>query len=139
MLTFTDITPGTCYGCDRLATSSLCGAKIQIGATSSTTSTTSPVGLQKGQALHNNWEKPGNFRGVPFCDKDLEKIYIQSHTAFFHNSHLHISLSFSLKHFVLHIKYKAELYLYTISVHIKVELSLQEVNLSLIFELMSRH
>jgi hypothetical protein len=40
----------------RLATSALCGAEIQIHATSITTRTKSPVGLWKGQAPHNDWE-----------------------------------------------------------------------------------
>ena len=45
----------------RLATSSWCGAEIQIGATSTTTTwtrTTSPVGLWKGQAPHNLVSSP---------------------------------------------------------------------------------
>jgi hypothetical protein len=60
--------PARSKGClGRLATSALCGAEIQIGATSTTTRTTSPVGLQKGLAPHNDWEEPGTFKGVPFC------------------------------------------------------------------------
>jgi hypothetical protein len=52
-----------------LATSVLCSAEIQIGAKSITTRTTSPVGLRKGLAPHNDWEKPGAFKGVPFVTK----------------------------------------------------------------------
>ena len=104
---------------------------MQIDATSTTTRTTSPVGLRKGQAPHNDWEKPGHFKGVPFCDKDLEKFRAQNSL----NSRLCISLPFFLKFFVLFIKYKAEVHFYSISLPIKVELSPQEVKLS--FEMMS--
>ena len=104
---------------------------MQTDATSTTTRTTSPVGLRKGQAPHNDWEKPGHFKGVPFCDKDLEKFRAQNSL----NSRLCISLPFSLNLFVLFIKYKAEAHFYSISLPIKVELSPQEIKLS--FEMMS--
>ena len=71
--------------------------------------------------------------GVPFCDKDLENFRAQKSC----NSRLRISLPFSLKLFAQVIKYKTELHFYSISVPIKVELSLQELNLSLRYEMMS--
>ena len=48
-----------------------------------------------------------------------------------------ISQPFSLKFFVIIIKYKADIHLYSISLYIKDELSRQEVNLCVNFEIKS--
>ena len=91
-------------------------------------------GLRKGLAPYNDWEEPGTFKGVSFCDKDLEKIWAQNSC----NSRLRVSLPFTLKFFVLLIKYKAELHFYSICVPVKDELSPQEGNLSFGSEMMSQ-
>ena len=60
---------------------------------------------QQGQHHLSDFEKdkhrittkqPGTFKGVPFCDKDLEKFRVHSHTAFSCNSRLLITPPFSL-------------------------------------------
>ena len=116
----------------RLATSALCGAEVRDPNTCNINHNKDNItcrtfdGLRKGLAPHNDWEQPGTFKGVPFCDKDLEKFWARNSW----NSRLRISFSFSLKLFVLFIKYKTELHFHSIYVPVKDDLSLQEGKLS---------